>query len=217
VRRTGALGRQRARPHGTGHGRGARPEVTEFCEVMRPELLAALRIRRAPKPCCPCKSGWSGSSLLGDLAVHTRGEKFAGEIVERVSEPAEPGGGIAQRGWQSPAALGRRLQTTTPLCWQWVILRSPRGGPNAHPYLLLVVGGRRGAGRTDRPLPWLGTYPAPYADPHDGCDYTVICSTQHGCWHSSCSFAFLLRRASNRVRGHARQGHAGGCFALPAV
>jgi len=35
---------------------------------------------------------------LGDLAVHTRDEKLAGEIVERVSETAEPGGGIAQRG-----------------------------------------------------------------------------------------------------------------------
>ena len=32
----------------------------------------------------------AGIVSLGDLAVHTRDEKLAGEVVERVSEPAEP-------------------------------------------------------------------------------------------------------------------------------
>jgi hypothetical protein len=36
----------------------------------------------------------------------------------------------------------------------------------------------------DRATPLGWHEPAPYADPHGGCDYTVICSTQHRYWHS---------------------------------
>jgi CBS domain-containing protein len=58
-------------------------DVTEAAPLMEEHQIRRLVVLNRDKRLV-------GILALGDLAVHTRDERLAGEVVERVSEPAEP-------------------------------------------------------------------------------------------------------------------------------
>jgi CBS domain-containing protein len=82
---------------------GRDPKATKVQEVMTAEVVSAFEDQDVTEAARLMEAHQirrlvvltrdqrlAGIVSLGDLAVHTRDEKLAGEVVERVSEPAEP-------------------------------------------------------------------------------------------------------------------------------